>query len=113
VAWTSPGTTVSSVRSGADGTTFRLDAVPAEGGTVVLSLLDWPGYRTDVGSLADPVDGYLVTVHVPASAGGSTVHVDFHPPGWTIEVTAWVLALLCGGGWSLVAAVRRRRRTAS
>jgi hypothetical protein len=113
VAWTSPGTTVSSVRSGANGTSFHLDAVPAEGGTVVLSLLDWPGYRTDVGSLADPVDGYLVTVHVPASAGGSTVHVGFHPPGWNVEIAAWALALLCGAGWSLGAAVRRRRRRPS
>ena len=51
-------------------TSFRVDDVPADGGTVVLSLLDWPGYATDVGSLADPVDGYLVTVHLPASAAG-------------------------------------------
>jgi hypothetical protein len=110
VVWTSPGTTVSSVRSGANGTSFHLDAVSPQGGTVVLSLLDWPGYRTDVGSLADPVDGYLVTVRVPASASGSLVHVAFHPPGWDVEVTAWALALLGGGAWSLGSAVRRRRR---
>ncbi len=110
VVWTSPGTTVSAVRSAAGGTTFHLDAVSPGGGTVVLSLLDWPGYRTDVGSLAHPVDGYLVTVHVPASASGRTVSVAFHPPGWSVEVAAWVLALVCGGGWSLAHAVRRRRR---
>ena len=62
-------------------TSFRVDDVPADGGTVVLSLLDWPGYATDVGSLADPVDGYLVTVHLPASAAGETVHVGLPPAG--------------------------------
>lgn len=109
VVWTSPGTTVSSVHSGDDGTSFRVDAVSAHGGTVVLSLLAWPGYSTNVGSLARPLDGYLVTVHVPASASGSMVTIAFQPPGWKAEVAAWVLALVCGGGWSLVCAVRRRR----
>ena len=113
VAWASPGTTVSSVDARDDGTSFRVDSVPADGGTVVLSLLDWPGYTTDVGSLGDPVDGYLVTVHLPASAQGSTVNVDFHPPGWTVEVAAWALALTVGTGWSVWYAVRRRRRPVS
>ena len=109
VAWSSPGVGVSDVRIADSGTSFRVDQVPSSGGTVVLSLLDWPGYATDVGSLADPVDGYLVTVHLPPSAQGETVHVDFHPPGWAAEVAAWVLALLAGAAWSLVYAVRRRR----
>ena len=74
----------------------------------MLSLLDWPGYATDVGSLSHPVDGYLVTVHLPASAQGETVHVDYRPPGWTVEAAAWVLALVGGVGWSLFFAVRRR-----
>ena len=113
VAWSSPGTQVSDVQIADSGTSFRVDAVPAEGGTVVLSLLDWPGYTTDVGSLADPVDGYLITVRLPASAQGSTVHVDFRPPGWTAEVAAWVLALLGGGTWSVLHAVRRRRARAA
>jgi hypothetical protein len=109
VAWTSPGTSVSAVTYSATGTSFRVDQVPADGGTVALRLLDWPGYSTSVGSLTDPVDGYLVTVHLPSSAAGSTVHVDFHPPGWFVEVGAWALALFAGAGWSVVAAVRVRR----
>jgi hypothetical protein len=110
VAWTSPGTSVSAVESGATGTSFAVDRVPASGGTVVLRLLDWPGYSTSLGSLDDPVDGYLVTVRLPASTSGSVVHVDFRPPGWTVEVGAWALALLGGTGWSVAAAVRRQRR---
>jgi hypothetical protein len=110
VAWTSPGTSVSAVRAGTTRTTFRADRVPAGGGTVVLSLLDWPGYSTSTGSLDDPVDGYLVTVRLPAAAQGQTVDVIFHPPGWTAEIAAWVLALLGGAAWSVVARVRRSRR---
>jgi hypothetical protein len=56
------------------------------------------------------VDGYLVTVHVPPSARGETVDVAFHPPGWTAEVAAWLIALAAGGLWSGWTAVRRSRR---
>jgi hypothetical protein len=110
VVWTSPGTSVSAVYSADDGTSFRVDDVPADGGTVVLSLLDWPGYSTDVGNLTEPVDRYLVTVHLPASALGEKVNVVYRPPGWTAEVASWVLALVGGVGWSIFSAVRRRRR---
>jgi hypothetical protein len=110
VAWSSPGTAVTQVHASTGGTSFRVAAVPASGGTVVLSLLDWPGYATDVGRLADPVDGYLVTVDLPAGSRGRVVHVDFHPPGWHLELGAWALALVAGTSWSVVAAVRRRRR---
>jgi hypothetical protein len=113
VAWASSGTSVSAVRADATSTSFRVDQVPAEGGTVVLSLLDWPGYTTSVGSLDDPVDGYLVTVHLPGSAQGETVDVAFRPPGWTAQVAAWLLALVGGAVWSAWSAVaaRRSRRT--
>jgi hypothetical protein len=110
VAWTSPGTSVSAVDAGTTETTFRVDGVPAAGGTVVLSLLDWPGYSTSAGTIADPVDGYLLTLHVPASAAGQTVDVGFRPPGWLAEVGAWLLALVTGSVWSVVAVLRRARR---
>jgi hypothetical protein len=111
VAWTSPGTSVSAVSAGATGTSFRVDSVPADGGTVVLRLIDWPGYSTSAGSITHPVDGYLLTVHLPSSAAGSTVDVDFHSPGWTAEIGAWVLALLGGAVWSAWSAVVRIRRS--
>ncbi|HEX3295747.1 MAG TPA: hypothetical protein VHR85_02925 [Nocardioides sp.] len=113
VAWTSPGTSVSAVDAGATSTAFRVDRVPASGGTVVLRLLDWPGYSTSKGSIEDPVDGYLLTVHVPATATGETVDVAFHPPGWAAEVAAWALAVLVGAAWSVVVWVGHRRRPVS
>src|SRR5262249_4524101 len=58
VAWTSPGTSVSAVDAGTTGTSFRVDQVPSGGGTVVLRLLDWPGYSTSEGSIDAPLDGY-------------------------------------------------------
>jgi hypothetical protein len=109
VIWTSPGTSVSAVRASTTSTSLHLDQVPAGGGTIVFSLLDWPGYSTSVGTLAHSVDGYLLTVRVPASAQGRTVDVAFHPPGWTAELGAWVLALVGGAAWSGGSAVRRRR----
>jgi hypothetical protein len=109
VAWSSPGTQVTDVEVADSGTSFKVTGVPATGGTVVLSLLDWPGYRTDVGSLSDPVDGYLVTVHLPPGSTGDVVHVDFRPPGWPLELGAWAFALVVGAAWSILTALRRRR----
>jgi hypothetical protein len=109
VAWSSPGTRVSAVSSDATHTSFRVDQVPAQGGTVVLRLLDWPGYDVSGATVTDPVDGYLLTVHVPASSAGHTVGVTFHPPGWTIGLVAWVLALLGGVGWTVGARIRCSR----
>jgi hypothetical protein len=110
VAWTSPGTVVSHVHVEAGRTTFRVDGVASGGGTVVLRLLDWPGYTTSVGSLADPTDGYLLTVHLPPSAQGHSATVGFRPPAWDLEVAAWVVALVGGAAWSAAAALRRGRR---
>jgi len=109
VAWTSPGTQVSAVDVGERSTSFRVDSVPADGGTVVLRLLAWPGYATSLGRLGAPVDGYLLTVHLPGSATGRTVEVGFRPPGWPLELGAWLVALLAGAGWSVAHRVRRAR----
>ncbi len=108
--WTSAGTAVS-VRGVDDRSArFTVEQVPAAGGRVVLSTLAWPGYHTDVGTLADPVDGYLLTVDLPAGAAGRTVTVRFSPPGWPLELACWWLAVLGGAGWAVARAVRRRGR---
>jgi hypothetical protein len=116
--WTSTGTTVSDVSVDDRATRFVADAVPAGGGRVVLSALAWPGYRTDSGELGRPVDGYLVTVDLPAGAAGRTVTVEFYPPGWNVELACWWLAVVAGLAWSGLAwsasswsgpALRRRR----
>jgi hypothetical protein len=111
--WESAGTSVLPVASSDRETRFRVDRVPAGGGRVVLSTLAWPGWSTDVGALAEPVDGYLLTVHVPADAAGQTVTVRFAPPGWPVEVACWWLAVVGGALWCLGSALLGRRGRAS
>lgn len=110
--WASDGTAVSQVSS--DDRTLRLQVgrVPVGGGRVVLSRLAWPGYDTDTGHLADPVDDYLVTLDLPESAAGKTVTVHFSPPGWALEVTCWWIGVLAGLGWSVGRLFKRRLRLA-
>ena len=109
LVWTSAGTSVSRVSTDARATRFVVDDVPTGGGRVVLAALDWPGYHTDTGSLAEPVDGYLVTVDLPADAAGRTVTVKYSPPGWPVEVAAWWVAVLAGLAWCLLERRRSRR----
>jgi hypothetical protein len=111
--WTSAGTSVSQVSVTDRTARMRIGRVPARGGKVVLSRLDWPGYDVDGGRLLDPVDGYLVTVSVPPSSAGQTVTLHFSPPGWTIELVCWWAAVLFGAAWALVAWRRSRRSPSS
>lgn len=106
--WTSRGTHVAGVTSDDREVSFRVRSVPARGGQVVLSRIAWPGYRTDTGSFADPVDDYLLTLDLPADAGGHVVHVRFAPPRWWLELSCWWLGVLGGLGWSATAALKRR-----
>jgi len=108
--WTSPGTSLVQ-RPGDERTArFTVRRVPASGGRVVISALAWPGFSTDVGSLGTPLDGYLLSVDLPASAAGRTVTVRYSPPGWHAELATLVLALVGAVAWSGAAAVSRRRR---
>jgi hypothetical protein len=110
--WSSAGTSVSLVSASDRTARFRVDEVPSDGGQVVLSTLAWPGYRTDVGRLGDPVDGYLLNVRLPPNATGQVVTVHFSPPGWPLEVAAWWLGVLGGLAWSTLMLTRRVWRPA-
>ena len=109
VVWRSPGTVVTPVSDDARTVRFRVARLPASGGRVVLSRLAWPGYRTDTGTLGARVDGYLLSVDLPPGAVGRVVTVTFSPPGWPLELGAWLLAVVGGAAWCLGWAVRRRR----
>lgn len=110
VVWQSPGTSVEVLDRDTTTVRLRVRQVSGQGGTVVLSRLKWPGYQVTNASLAAPVDDYLVTLDVPADSAGSTVVLEFQPPGWRLEQAALFLAL--GGGllWSAMAAALSRRR---
>lgn len=102
--WSSPGTTVTSTGSDDRTVRLRVDAVPPGGGRVALSRLAWPGYHTDLGGLGTPVDGYLLTLELPARAAGRVVTVHFSPPGWRLELVCWWVALVLGAGWAVMEA---------
>jgi hypothetical protein len=110
VVWASPGTAVTTL--GRDDRTVRLRVgeVPRGGGTVVLSRLAWPGYRTSEGRLAGPVDGYLLALRLDPEDAGKEVRLRFDPPGWRVATGAWVLALLLSAGLVAEPLVRARRR---
>ncbi|MBW3647800.1 MAG: hypothetical protein KY440_08510 [Actinobacteria bacterium] len=115
VVWTSRGTSVTELERTARTVRLKVDDVPAAGGQAVFSRLNWPGYSVTGGTLAEPVNDFLVAVDVPASTEGGTVELSFSPPGWTTVRASWALALVLGLGWSvthLVLARRRRRRDA-
>jgi hypothetical protein len=109
IAWTSEGVSASVVHEDPMGTTLRIDRVPAEGGRVALSLIPWPGYQVDGGSLTEePVDGMLLGVDVSAEDAGRTVTVSFWSPGWQVQVGSGVLMVLLVAAWAVL---RRRGRS--
>jgi hypothetical protein len=116
VVWTSRGTSVTELERTARTVRLKVDDVPAAGGQAVFSRLNWPGYSVTGGTLAKPVNDFLVAVDVPASTEGGIVELSFSPPGWTTVRASWALALVLGLGWSvthLVLARSRRRRDAN
>jgi hypothetical protein len=109
VVWSSTGTRVHELSRTETSTTFVVDQVGGGDAGVVLSRIAWPGYRVEGASFDDPLGGHLVRVRLGADDVGSTVTVQFRPPGWRLEVAALGAALLLGLAWALSAATRHRR----
>lgn len=112
VSWTSPGTEVEVIEDTPLQTTFRVTAVPADGGRVALSRLAWPGYQVDGADLGAPLRGYLTSVDVPADATGSLITVAFAPPAWPLIVGGMLGSALFTAAAAVFAVRRRRRRVA-
>lgn len=115
VVWTSDGVAVSDVRITKTSVTLHVDEVPAGGGTVVFSRLNWPGYEFEGAQEADPVRNYLLTAAVGPGASGEDVTVSFTPPAWAFELACLFGAIAVALVWGAAAAVggvlARRRRT--
>lgn len=109
VVWSSEGTEILTSTTSSTTVTLDVGAVPAEGGTVVLSRLDWPGYTVDGGTLGESSRDYLLTVEVPPASAGSTVTVSFSPPGWTVSLVAIGTAIMGAVALSVLPIIRRRR----
>ncbi|TFC56438.1 hypothetical protein E3O68_04180 [Cryobacterium sp. TMB3-1-2] len=111
VVWSSDGTSVETLSQTDTSVTMKVLSAPADGGTVALSRLAWPGYSAENATLSTaPVDGFLLGVDIPQSSVGEVVTVTFQPPGWAIEVTAWLTALAGILIWTLLVSVGRLRR---
>lgn len=108
VAWAGTGTRVHEVSRSETDLSFEVDEV-GEDARVVLSRLDWPGYRIDGASGSDSVRGYLLTVDVASAQPGDVVTVSFRPPGWAMEVAALVAAIALAIGWPVTRAIIARR----
>lgn len=114
--WSTEGMVVHVEQQDANGVRMRVDGVPADGGRIVLSRLDWPGYRVQGAVHADPLRGYLLTVDVPPGADGQVVEITFRPPGWELEVATLVAAMLLSIALVVVSGIgwcRARRRSLS
>ena len=109
VVSTSAGVRVSNEQRGTRSVQFRVDRVPAGGGTVVFSRLAWPGYEVSGASLVAPTAKMLVTVHLARVVRRTYRHADWSPPGWRSELAAWWLAVLGGLAWSVAQFVHRTR----
>lgn len=109
--WASEGTAFTQGKDGNLSSTVHIDAVSPEGGQIVFSRLDWPGYTVSGGSLSeDPVRGYLLTVDVPPGSAGTDVTVTFRPPAWNAVLGAMALAGLVTVGVCIGQTFGRRRR---
>lgn len=94
VTWASEGLRVTMQDVSEDRTVVRIDQVGPDGGKLVLSRLAWPGYSVEGGSVGEPTDGYLLTVEVPADAGGSSLAIEFRPTGWNAAMASLAFAAL-------------------
>ncbi|MCK5891274.1 hypothetical protein [Aeromicrobium sp.] len=104
------GAEVSVVRRSDSEIVLRVDDVDASGGQVVLSRLDWPGYRvTGPARLTDPDRGFLLTLDVAPGSTGREIVVRFRPPGWPLEIGSGLAAVVLALGWTAAAAIGRRR----
>lgn len=110
VVWTSPGTEVTTLRSSAMKTQFRVDKVPPGGGEVAISRIPWPGYVVSGAELSNNlVEGFLMRVELPPDSEGTEVAVQYRMPGepavWgallSLVPLAVILLLFSARGWTL------------
>lgn len=99
-----PGTRVEVLSNDDDEVSFEVMRTGVEGGSVVFSRLDWPGYSASNGTIADPTRGYLLTVAVGPDSEGEVVTVSFEPPSWNILVPLMWAAIGASIIWGVLSA---------
>jgi hypothetical protein len=115
VVWTSKGLHISAVARDDETVRLKVGDVPAGGGDIVLSRVDWPGYQVTNAKVAEPVDDYLLTLHVSSTDAHREIVARYAPPHWPLLLASLAVAGLISLGWSIAAAAAPilRRRQAS
>ena len=109
VSWLSPGTGITVLHQDAMGVSFRVDTVPDDGGTAMLSRIPWPGYSATNAAVVDgPLHPLLLAVAIDGETEGDVVTVSYWSPGWQVQVFAGVLIVLLLGAWVLLRRIPRR-----
>lgn len=111
VTYVSDGTSVEVTEQSETTVQFRVEQVGSDP-QVVLSRLAYPGYTVDGARQGEALRGYLLSVDLSGVQPGESVTVSFRPPGWTLELTSLLTALLLGIAWPIVRFARRRHRSA-
>lgn len=106
VVWSSDGVRVTELSRDAGGVRMRVESVPADGGTVALSRIAWPGYSVSgPAAITDPTDGFLMSLELEPGAQGQEITVSFAAPGWPLQVLAAIILV----GLVVALEIRRRR----
>ena len=91
---------------------LEVQEVGADGGEAVLSRLAWPGYTVSgSASIGEPLRDYLLRIDLPAGTQNETVVLEFRPPGWSLVVISLILSINGAIFWSVVASLRRKKRS--
>ncbi|MGH8892880.1 MAG: hypothetical protein ACRDWY_06175 [Actinomycetes bacterium] len=114
VAWHTPGLDVVVTSRDNASVHLKVGNVPAGGGEIVFSRLAWPGYQVTNATVIDPVDKYLLAVHVSPDDANRAITIHYEPPHWTFLIRLMFAGIAIGLAWSLLAALTprlRQRRT--
>ncbi|PRY46033.1 hypothetical protein CLV43_101297 [Umezawaea tangerina] len=111
LSYAAPGVEVQEDKAtGAEGETSKYTG----SGTVLYAALAWPGWTATVdGKSVEVKQGPagLIQLDLPAAKdGGSTVVLDFQPPGLSLGWKVTLVAVVLGLGFAVLVFVRERRR---
>jgi hypothetical protein len=110
VSWAAPSLTIATDIAGGD-TSEQIRY--RGGGTVVLALIAWPGWRAEVDGQdieVRPGPAGLIELTLPDLGREATVHLSFEPAGMRPGLVSYGLGVLLGAGFCVYYTLQQRRR---